>query len=207
MSQQTADLLIVARMRDEASQQMERLGDTVSRTEFEALQAQAAFTAMGSALTAVGSLLNQIDDPAAKMAANFISIGGAILATAGAIGIAIPQVLKLVTALKGLVTIQTLLVALTGPLGLAVIAAAIGVTAGVTAAINASPQPLPEIAQLNPQTAARIAREQGIDLTRDVKVEIEGAIFLNDDRAMGRFADAISEVQRRRSRGTVGVSP
>ncbi len=73
MSQQTADLLIVARMRDEASQQMERLGDTVSRTEFEALQAQAAFTAFGSALTAVGSLLNQIDDPAAKMAANFIS--------------------------------------------------------------------------------------------------------------------------------------
>ena len=200
MSQQTADLLIVARMRDEASQSMEQLGDTVSRTEFNALQAQTAFIAFGSALTAVGSLLNQVNDPAAKAAGNFITIAGAVFATIGAIGSAIPVVRSLINTLKGLVTVETLLVALTGPVGLATIAAAVGVTAGVTAALNASSEPIPEIAGVNPATAARVARQQNIDLSTPAKVEIDGAVFLNDDRAMGIFADKIAQVFRRRQR-------
>ena len=129
---------IVLRMKDEASVQMQKFGQTTQAAEIKSLQLNAALTAMGGALTAVGSLLGQLDNPLAKTASTFLMTGGAILMTASAIGTMLPYIRNLITSLRSLAIAQTLVAALTGPVGWARIGIGLGVAAAATAGIIAA---------------------------------------------------------------------
>jgi hypothetical protein len=132
-----ATVTIVAKMRDEATEEMAELGQTTAQTTQEAFNFQLALTAAGSALTAVGSLINQIDNPMAKMGANFLMITGAVMSTSAAILVMIPYIKQLITWLRALAVVQTIVAALTGPLGWARIAAGLAIAGGAAAGIYA----------------------------------------------------------------------
>jgi len=125
-----AGVTVVLRMRDEASAQMESFGETTQQAQIESLQMNAALVAMGSAFTAVGSLLNQLDNEAAKTAATFLITAGAILTTASAIIQSMPYIIQLINALKALAVTQSIIAALSGPVGWASLGIAIGAGAG-----------------------------------------------------------------------------
>jgi len=129
---------VVLRMRDEASAGMQQFGQTTQEAQMQSLQFNTALTAMGSALTGVGSLLNQLDVPAAKIAGTFITTAGAIMSTTSAIIIALPQIRQLITWLRNLAVAQTLVAALSGPVGWARIGIGLGVAAAATAGIVAA---------------------------------------------------------------------
>lgn len=126
---------IVLRMRDEASANMENFGQTTQQAQIQSLQLNAALTATGGALSAMGSLLGQMENPLAKTAATFLQTGGAILMTVAAIGTMLPYIRNLVTALRTLAVAQTIVAALTGPVGWAKIGIGLGVAAAATAGI------------------------------------------------------------------------
>jgi len=132
-----AAVTVVMRMKDEASAGMLQFGQTTQQTQIQALQLNAALTAMGSAFTAVGSLVNQLENPLAKTAATFLMTGGAILSTVAAIGTMLPYVRNLITTLRALAITQTLVAALSGPVGWGKIAIGLGVAAAATAGIVA----------------------------------------------------------------------
>lgn len=126
---------LVLRMHDDASAQMQNFGDTTQQAQIEAIQFNAALTAMGSAMTAVGSLIGQIDSPLAKMASTFLITTGAILTTISAIIQVGPYLGQLIGWLRNLAIVQTVLAALSGPTGWARIALGLGIAAAGTAAI------------------------------------------------------------------------
>jgi len=128
-----ASLLIVARMRDEASGSMASLGQTTQKTSMDMQQMQMTLMATGSALAAVGSLMNQMESPQVKMAAQFFVIAGAIMSTTGAIMTAMPQIAKLTASLRSLAIVQSVIAALSGPGGWAMlgVGAAVGIGAGI----------------------------------------------------------------------------
>ena len=183
---QEAATTIVLRMRDEATPKMQQFSGTMQQAQIQSLQLGVALTAMGGALTAIGSLLNQIDNPTAKMAATFLTISGAVLATAAAIGASIGPIRSLIKILREWAALQTFIVALTGPLGLATIAAAVGVTAGVFVGLNTFTSP--------PTTDIRSERTRRIEISG-------GPVVLNDDAAMRRFTDQVNSSQTIINRG------
>ena len=129
-----AGVTVVLRMRDEASAQMESFGNTTQATQIEALQMNAALTAMGSAFTAVGALLGQIDSPMAKMASNFLMTGGAILTTTSAVIQMLPYIRQLITHIRTLAVAQGILQALSGPAGWIGLGIAAGAGVGIAVA-------------------------------------------------------------------------
>lgn len=137
MAQEAATTLVL-RMRDEASAGMETFGKTTQQAEIQSLQLNAALTAMGGALTAIGSLLGQLDNPLAKTASTFLVTGGAILMTAAAIGTMLPFLRTMIATLRTLAIVQTIVAALTGPVGWARIGIGLGVAAAATAGIVAA---------------------------------------------------------------------
>lgn len=126
---------ITLRMRDEASAQMQQFGETTTEARIQSLEMTTALTAMGSALTAVGSLINQIDSPAAKMAATFITTAGAIMSTTAAIMMALPYIRQMITWLRNLAVVQSVVAALSGPIGWGKLAIGLGLAAAGTAAV------------------------------------------------------------------------
>lgn len=133
-----AVVTIVAQMRDEASAKMKGLTETAKDSQQTMQNLQIGVVAVGSALAAMGSLLGQIDSPAAKMASNFLLITGAISSTAGAIMTAIPVIKQLITWLRSLAVVQTLVKALSGPVGWGQIGIGLGIAAAATAGIYAA---------------------------------------------------------------------
>jgi len=133
-----AAVTVVMRMKDEASAGMQQFGQTTQQTEIQALQLNAALTAMGSAFTAVGSLVGQLENPLAKTASTFLMTGGAILSTVAAIGTMLPYIRTLITSLRALAITQTLVAALSGPVGWGRLAIGLGIAAGATAGIVAA---------------------------------------------------------------------
>lgn len=129
---------IVLRMRDEASANMAQFGETTQQATMESLQLNTALTAMGSALTAVGSLLGQMESPLAKTASTFLLTGGAILSTVAAIGTMLPYLKNLINTMRSLAIAQTIVAALSGPVGWARIGIGLGVAAAATAGIVAA---------------------------------------------------------------------
>ncbi len=129
---------LVLRMQDEASVQMAQFGETTQAAQIEAIQFNAALTAMGSALTAVGSLLGQIDSPATKLASTFLITGGAILSTTSAIIQMIPYIRQLITWLRSLAIAQAVVSALSGPVGWARLGIGLAVAGAATAGIVAA---------------------------------------------------------------------
>ncbi len=149
-----ASTTIVLRMQDEASVQMQQFGQTTQQAEIQSLQLNAALTAMGGALTAIGSLLGQLDSPLAKTASTFLMTGGAILMTVSAIGTMLPYVRNLIATLRTLAIIQTIVAALSGPVGWARIGIGLGVAAAATAGIVAATGGFQRGTTVNIQTQA-----------------------------------------------------
>lgn len=129
-----AGVTMVLRMRDEASGQMEHFGDTTQQTQIEALQMNVALTAMGSAFTAVGSLIGQLDNPVAEMASNFLMVGGAIMTTTSAVIMMLPYLRQLVAQLRNVAIAQAIVRALSGPVGWIGLGIAAGAAGGIAIA-------------------------------------------------------------------------
>ena len=120
-----ASVVIVARMRDEASVGMQKLGATTQKTQFTMQELSSTLTATGSAMAAVGALMSQMDSPMAKTASKFLMIGGAILTTSSAIMTMLPLITKLTASLRSMAIAQTLVHALSGPVGWALLGGAV----------------------------------------------------------------------------------
>lgn len=129
-----AGVTVVLRMRDEASSQMESFGQTTQAAQIEALQMNVALTAMGSAFTAVGSLVGQLDNPVAKMASNFLMTGGAIMTTTSAVIMMLPYIRQLIAHLRNLAVAQAIVRALSGPAGWIGLGLAAGAGIGIAVA-------------------------------------------------------------------------
>jgi len=108
---------LIFRARDEASDDIANMGETMAQTEVQSFQLNLALTSMGSAMSAVGSLVNQIENPVAKMGATFLMTAGAMMTTVSAIIQMIPYIRSLITMLRGLAIAQALVAALAGPAG------------------------------------------------------------------------------------------
>jgi len=132
-----AVLAITARMRDDASAKMQNLGKTMQEQQKQALNLHLALTTVGTAMTAMGSLANRLDNPLAKLASTFLLTGGAIFSTTSAILQMIPQISKLITWLRGLAIAQAVVSALSGPGGIATLGVGLAVAAGATAGVYA----------------------------------------------------------------------
>ena len=203
-----AAVTIVLRMQDEASAKMQDFGSSMGNAQAEATGFQAglatvdtqlvsvgsttqattaqtinlslAMTAMGTALVGIGSLLNQIDNPTAKMAANFFLISGAILSSASAIKAVIPLVQQLTGVLLAQAAVRSFLAALSG-IGIARIIGAVAITgvviAGIAAATGAFSQPSRQVIEVRTDSpflddaalnrvARKVTESQRLDISR-----------------------------------------
>lgn len=132
-----AAVTVILRMHDEASVEMQNFGQATQQAQIEAIQFNAAMTAMGSAMTAVGALLGKVDDPMAKMASNFLMTAGAVLTTTSAIIQMLPYIRQMVRALRNWAVAQAILQALSGPGGWATLGIGLGIAAGAAAGVYA----------------------------------------------------------------------
>jgi len=171
---------IVLRMRDEASDQMATFGQTTQQAEIASLQFNAALTAVGGALTAVGSLLGQLDSPLAKTASTFLTTGGAILMTVAAISTMLPYIRNLITSLRSLAIVQTIVAALSGPIGWAKIGIGLGIAGAATAGI--------------------IAMTGGFGGGRNEAVTIQTSAFMGSDADARKFAAKVQRFNRENER-------
>jgi len=128
---------VVMRMRDEASDDLARVGGTMANTETQALQLNLALTSVGAAFSAVGALVNQLDNPMAKMAATFLMTAGAMMTTVSAIIQMIPYIRQLITWIRNLAIAQAVLQALSGPKGWITLGVGLALAGGAAAGITA----------------------------------------------------------------------
>ena len=132
-------------------------------------------------MTAVGALVNQIDDPTAKLAATFLMTGGAMMTTASAIISMLPHIRALITSLKALAITQAIVKALSGPVGWAQLGIGLAIAGAATAGIY--------------------AMTGGFGGGRATTVNIQGGpLIMENDAQMRRFADQITEAQRREAK-------
>ena len=130
-----AAITIVGRMRDEISDKMGNLASNTKHAEVNMMNFKIGLTAVGSALTATGALINRIDSPLAKNAATWLLTAGALFSTTSAIIAMIPVIRNLITWLRSLAIMQTIVKALSGPIGWAQVGIGLGIAAAGTAAI------------------------------------------------------------------------
>jgi len=168
-------------MRDEASAQMTNFAQTTEQATLASLDFSMTLTAVGGALTAVGALVNQIDNPTAKLAATFFMTGGAIMTTTSAIIQMIPYIRSLITWLRGLAVTQALVKALSGPVGWAQLGVGLAIAGAATAGIY--------------------AMTGGFGGPRTTTVNIQGGpLVMENDAQMRKFAATINDAQRRDER-------
>jgi len=133
-----AQIAIVARMRDEASPQMEALGRTTEATSQKMLTMRQSTMFTAGALSSMGSLLRQIDNPLAKTMSNFLGIASAVLMSYSAMIRVIPVIKQVTAALQAQAVVKGVLAALSGPAGWAMLgvgaAVGVGATVGITRA-------------------------------------------------------------------------
>jgi len=222
---ETQELLIVGRMRDEISnvakstatnveQATKRMRSGTAALSNEMANMRIGLVAAGSALMIIGSLMNRLDNPMLKVASNFVMIAGGIINTVAAMVYAIPQITKLITTLRSLAIVQTIVMALSGPLGWAALAAAGGVAAAAISAYKTFGPQEPTVTlgtrteQIQATLKARYEAQQQYQVPANVIVRVEnGVYFAEDEKNMAKLADAITEAQRRKARGTVGRLP
>ena len=133
--QSEAVINITTRMRDEASEKTKSFTNRLREQRREVMGLQLGLTAIGGALSSVGSLMGQLDSPAAKIASKFLLTAGAIMSTASAIISIIPVVKNLITWLRELAVVKSIVQALSGPGGWATLGIGLGLAAGATAAV------------------------------------------------------------------------
>lgn len=130
-----AAVTIVTRMRDEASQKMKGMGQTMQNTQQQAFQFNLMLTTLGSAMSALGGLLGQIDSPLAKQAQKWFAIGAAVFLSISAISQVINIMKPLIATLRQLAVVQAIVQALSGPGGWLTLGVGLALAGGATAAI------------------------------------------------------------------------
>lgn len=132
-----AAVTMVMRMRDEASPKLKNVGKTMEQTQVQSLQFGLALTTLGSAMSALGGLLGQIDNPMAKMGQQFLMIGSAAILSISAIAQLIPLLGGLTKALRSAAIAQAFLAAVSG-VGIPALLAGLAIGAGAAVAITAA---------------------------------------------------------------------
>ena len=179
-----AIIAIVAKMRDEASPKMEKLGTTTKTANLNMRDLKLSLVAIGSAFTSIGSLVNRIDNPLAKMGADFLLTAGAIFSTAGAIITIIPVIKSLITWLRSLALVQTLVKALSGPAGWAQLAAGLAIGAAAYAGTS----------------ALMNSAGGGGTVNRPANVTIQTAAFMGNDSDARKFSRKMQTISREDTR-------
>ena len=173
-----AGLAVVVSMRDEASMPMQQFGKTMGQTRAEAMNFRFALMAVGGVMMHVSSLLNQMDNPMAKTAADFLRMSGYAVMTATSIMMVIPQIQKLIGWLKQYNVTMAITQALSGPkgwiaLGGAVVAA--GAVVAVSRAGQGQPQAVSQTTIINNNIAGSILSEQELgELSRKQIIKTQG---------------------------------
>lgn len=180
-----AAVTIVARMRDEASGKMANLGKQTQQTNVNMTDLRMTLTAVGSAFVGIGSLLGKLDNPLAKTASNFFLIGGAIGSTAGAILNVIPYIGKLITWLRNLAIVQTIVKALSGPAGWVQLGVGLAIAGAATAGVLAM--------------TGGLRGSTGGGTTAQV-VNINSQAFTGNDAEARKFASKVQRYSREESR-------
>lgn len=160
-----------------ASSQLTSLTTTTEQATLASLNFQMTLTAVGSALTAVGALVGQLESPTAKMAATWLMTAGAMMTTVSAIIAMLPFIRNLITSLRALAITQAIVKALSGPVGWAQLGIGLAIAGAATAGIYAM---------------------TGGFGGRTTTVNIQGGpLIMENDAQMRRFANEITEAQRR----------
>lgn len=146
-----ASIAIVARMHDEASPGLQQLARNTEQVQLKSISTTVALSALGSALSSVGGLLRQIDTPGAKMLSTTLQIASSVVLTATAFSRLIPILIQATSAMRSMAIVQSVLTALSGPGGWAMLgigaAVGVGATAGIMRATR-SPQTAPQAGML-----------------------------------------------------------
>lgn len=172
-----ASVVIVAKMRDETSGKMANLSATTQKTQANMQSLALTAVAVGGALTALGGLLGQMDDPLAKTASKFLMIGSSLIQTAIAIALIIPLLEGLAVATWLVNAAQTVWLALQGPRGWAILAGAgvaIAATVGGMAVANRAPSdPVSNITQINNIRGSVISEKELGDISQKQLIKIQ----------------------------------
>jgi len=137
-----ASVAIVARMYDETGPGMKQLANNTQEVQLKSINTTVALSALGSAISSVGGLLRQVDNPQAKMLANTLQIASAVIMSATAFSRLIPIIIQATTAMRSMAIVQSILAALSGPGGWAMLGIGAAVGVGATAGImRATRQP------------------------------------------------------------------
>jgi len=137
---QEAGLAVVVSMRDQLSGPMQQAGKTISQTRAEAMNFRFAMIAVGGVMMHMSSLLNQLDNPMAKSAADFLRMSGYIVMTANSVMMMIPQIQKLITWLRQLNVTMAITQALSGPKGWIALGIGAAVATGAVIAVSRAGQ-------------------------------------------------------------------
>ena len=109
-----ASVVIVARMRDEASAKLKGMGSQLQATQQQTFQFNLMMTTLGSTMSAMGGLLGQMDSPLAKTAQKFLMIGAAAMLTISSVTQLIAILPGLIRWLRNLAIAQAFVQALSG---------------------------------------------------------------------------------------------
>ncbi len=159
--------------------------------------------------------LSEVNPGIATFGAIAASAAGVILTLGGAVAIILPSLVQRVRLLESIAAVQAVVTALTGPMGIAIAAAAIGVGFATAAAVKnfqsggVVPGPIgqPQLAVVHGGERITPVGGRTSGGTGGVVVNFQQPVFMNDERSMMQLANLITEAQRRRSRGTVGRLP
>ncbi|MCK9599853.1 MAG: hypothetical protein M0R06_12490 [Sphaerochaeta sp.] len=132
-----AIVTIVMKMRDEATKELQKFGANVVKNRQALQQLATGATTVGVSFIALGSVLKDINNPLAQTVGGVLSLVGGILAFIGTAGMFISAIGKIIAAMRSLAIIQTIVKALSGPVGWAQIGIGLAVAGAATAGIYA----------------------------------------------------------------------
>ncbi len=132
-----AIVTIVMKMRDEASKQLSAFGNNVVKNRQALRELATGATTVGVSFIALGAALKGINNPMAQTASNLLLIVGGVLSFIGTAGSFISAIGKIINSLKSLAIVQTIVKALSGPVGWAQIGIGLAVAGAATAGIYA----------------------------------------------------------------------
>lgn len=159
--------------------------------------------------------MSDMDPVLAKVVAIAVTGAAAFATFAGAFLLLAPTIAKSLVILKSMAGVMAVLRALTGPTGIAIALASVGVGLAVNAAVQsfqkggvvAGPVGSAQLAIVHGgETVIPVGGRGGGGDTININFP-QGSTVLLDDRGAMKLGAIISDAQRRRARGTVGVSP
>lgn len=168
-----AIVTIVMKMRDEASKELQKFGQNVVKNRQALRELATGATTVGVSFIALGSVLKNINNPLAQTVGGVLNLVGGVLAFIGTAGMFISAIGKIVNAMKSLAIIQTIVKALSGPVGWAQIGIGLAVagaaTAGIYAMTRSSSGAAPQGGVTINTTAVMGNQQQARQLARDIQ--------------------------------------